>query len=95
MAKKIIIDMESGSEIDLSKNENDNDGNSMSNLSVVKNVEVSVDSNKLIVEVDLDQELGKTKRGKTQIATTRGNKFYTLNEDSGLGCALSLTVYKD
>ena len=95
MAKKIIIDMESGSEIDLSKNENDNDGNSMSNLSAVKNVEVSVDNNKLIVEVDLDQELGKTKRGKTQIATTRGNKFYTLNEDSGLGCALSLTVYKD
>ena len=95
MAKKIIIDMESVSEIDLSKNENDNDGNSMSNLSVVKNVEVSVDNNKLIVEVDLDQELGKTKRGKTQIATTRGNKFYTLNEDSGLGCALSLTVYKD
>jgi hypothetical protein len=95
MAKKIIIDMESVSEIDLSKNENDNDGNSMSNLSVVKNVEVSVDNNKLIVEVDLDQDLGKTKRGKTQIATTRGNKFYTLNEDSGLGCALSLTVYKD
>ena len=95
MAKKIIIDMESGSEIDLSKNENDNDGNSMSNLSAVKNVEVSVDNNKLIVEVDLGQELGKTKRGKTQIATTRGNKFYTLNEDSGLGCALSLTVYKD
>ena len=95
MAKKIIIDMESVSEIDLSKNENDNDGNSMSNLSVVKNVEVSVDNNKLIVEVDLGQELGKTKRGKTQIATTRGNKFYTLNEDSGLGCALSLTVYKD
>ena len=95
MAKKIIIDMESVSEIDLSKNENDNDGNSMSNLSAVKNVEVSVDNNKLIVEVDLDQELGKTKRGKTQIATTRGNKFYTLNEDSGLGCALSLTVYKD
>ena len=95
MAKKIIIDMESGSEIDLSKNENDNDGNSMSNLSVVKNVEVSVDNNKLIVEVDLGQELGKTKRGKTQIATTRGNKFYTLNEESGLGCALSLTVYKD
>ena len=95
MTKKIIIDMESGSEIDLSKNENDNDGNSMSNLSVVKNVEVSLDNNKLIVEVDLDQELGKTKRGKTQIATTRGNKFYTLNEDSGLGCALSLTVYKD
>ena len=87
--------MESVSEIDLSKNENDNDGNSMSNLSAVKNVEVSVDNNKLIVEVDLDQELGKTKRGKTQIATTRGNKFYTLNEDSGLGCALSLTVYKD
>ena len=95
MAKKIIIDMESGSEIDLSKNENDNDGNSMSNLSAVKNVEVSVDNNKLIVEVDLDQELGKTKRGKTQITTTRGNKLYTLNEDSGLGCALSLTVYKD
>lgn len=95
MAKKIIIDMESGSEVDLSKNENDHDGDSMSNLSVVKNVEVSVDNNKLIIEVDLDQELGKTKRGKTQMATTRGNKFYILNEDSGLGCALSLTVYKD
>ena len=45
--------------------------------------------------MDLDVESGKTKRGKIQIATTRGNKFYTLNEDTGLGCALSLTVYKD
>ena len=95
MAKKIIIDMESGSKIDLTKIENDNDGNSMSNLSVVKNVEVSLDNNKLIVEVDLDQDLGKTKRGKTQIATTRGNKFYTLDNNLGLGCALSLTVYKN
>lgn len=95
MAKKIIIDMESGSEKDLTKIENDNDGNSMSNLSVVKNVEVSVDKNKLLVEVDLDQDLGKTKRGKTQIATTRGNKFYTLDNNLGLGCALSLTVYKN
>ena len=99
MGKKIIEEITFGTG-DLenegnAKNESRENDNSMTNLSAVKNVVVSVDNNKLLVEVDLDQDLGKTKRGKTQIATTRGNKFYTLDDNLGLGCALSLTVYKD
>ena len=91
--ERIIFDAETVENINL---DSDGDGaNSMSNLQVVKNIEVAIEENKLKIEVDLDVESGKTKRGKTQIATTRGNKFYTLNEDAGLGCALSLTVYKD
>ena len=91
--ERIIFDAETVENINL---DSDGDGaNSMSNLQVVKNIEVAIEENKLKIEVDLDVESGKTKRGKTQIATTRGNKFYTLNEDTGLGCALSLTVYKD
>ena len=95
MTKKIIIDMDSLEEIDISEDQGTESENSMSNLSAVKNVEVSIDANKLLKKVKLDEEFGKTKRGKTQIATTRGNKFYKLSEETGLGCALSLTVYKD
>ena len=95
MSKKIIIDIDSGSEVYPLSNKKENDENSMSNLSVVKNVEVSIEDNKMLIEVDLSHDFGKTKRGKTQIATTRGNKFYTLDDSLGLGCALSLTVYKN
>ena len=91
--ERIIIDAETQENININSDENKK--NSMANLNVVKNVEVAIEKNKLKIEVDLEVESGTTKRGKTQIATTRGNKFYTLDEDTGLGCALSLTVYKD
>ena len=68
----------------------------MNKIEEVENVTLSISGKKLLIKVDLNHETGgKTKAGKTQIAVTHGNKFYALDEDSGLGCSLSLTVYKD
>ncbi len=65
----------------------------MNKTDEVENISVNVDANILSVEVNLDNEIGTTKRGKISIATTHGSKHYQLNDD--YGCFLSLTVYKN
>lgn len=57
----------------------------------MKNVEMKVADNKLIIEVDLSQDLGPSKSGKTtMIATTEGNTTVPGNEDMKIG----LNVFK-
>ena len=67
----------------------------ISDYSKVENIEVSWGRKKLKIEIDLDQNFGLTERGKSiRIATTRGRKIYSKDDDSGLGCFLSLTVFR-
>ncbi len=57
----------------------------------MKNVKQTVKGNKLIIEVDLKQNFGKSKSGKTEIiATTSGNVEIEGNPDLRLG----LNVYR-
>ena len=65
----------------------------MTKIEEVENVSLSISNEQLLIQIDLNQEIGTTKRGKTRIAATHGNKFYEL--DGSIGCSLSLTVYKD
>ena len=65
----------------------------MTKIEEVENVSLSISNGQLLIQIDLNQEIGTTKRGKIRIAATHGNKFYEL--DGSIGCSLSLTVYKD
>ena len=65
----------------------------MTKTDEVENIELTIEGNILNSAVDLDIKIGTTKKGKTSIATTHGNKFYTLNND--YGCFLSLTVFEN
>ncbi len=57
----------------------------------MKNVEMEVKENKLLIEVDLTQDHGPSKSGKTNIvATTAGNVAVPGNNSVRLG----LNVYK-
>ena len=64
----------------------------MNKTDEVENIKLSVNGKKLSIEVDLNKEIGLTKRGKTSIATSHGNKHYNLSDDHA--CVLRLTVYK-
>ena len=57
----------------------------------VENISLNIEGNILSVRVNLDKEIGTTKRGKTKIATTHGSKYFKLSDD--YGCFLSLTVF--
>lgn len=55
----------------------------------MKNVEMKIEKNKLIIEVDLKKDFGASKSGKTVIiATTEGN--HKVNDE----CVVGLNVYK-
>lgn len=55
------------------------------------NVKISVNGNKLIIEVDLSKDFGPSKSGKTLvIASTLGNISVPNNEDTKIG----LNIYK-
>jgi hypothetical protein len=57
----------------------------------MKNVEMKVDGNKLIIIVDLTKEFGKSSSGKTTIvATTAGNVSVPRHDDIKIG----LNCYK-
>lgn len=57
----------------------------------MKNVKMSVDGNKLTIEVDLSQNFGLSSSGKSiVIASTEGNKAVLGTEDIKIG----LNVYK-
>jgi hypothetical protein len=57
----------------------------------MKNVEMKVDGNKLIITVDLTKEFGKSSSGKTTIvATTAGNVSVPGHDDIKIG----LNCYK-
>lgn len=57
----------------------------------MKNVKMSVDGNKLTIEVDLSQTYGLSSSGKSiVIASTEGNKAVLGTEDIKIG----LNVYK-
>ena len=57
----------------------------------MKNVEMNVEGNKLIITVDLDQEFGPSSSGKSiTIASTEGNVAIPEREDIKIG----LNVYK-
>jgi hypothetical protein len=57
----------------------------------MKNVEMSVEGNTLIIKVDLSQEFGPSSSGKTIIiATTEGNVSVPDMEDKKVG----LNVYR-
>ena len=57
----------------------------------VENISLNIEGNILSIQVNLDKEIGTTKRGKTSIATTHGSKYFKLSDDCG--CFLSLTVF--
>jgi len=59
----------------------------------VENISLNIEGNLLSVQVNLDKEIGTTKRGKTSIATTHGSKYFKLSDD--YGCFLSLTVFRN
>ncbi len=57
----------------------------------LKNIQMSVEGNKLIITVDLDQEFGLSSSGKSiTIASTEGNISVPGREDVKVG----LNVYK-
>jgi hypothetical protein len=57
----------------------------------MKNVELNVEGNKLIITVDLDQEFGPSSSGKSiTIASTEGNVSVPEHENIKIG----LNVYK-
>ena len=57
----------------------------------MKNVEMSIDGNILIIKVDLSKEFGPSTSGKTTIiASSEGNKSVPGKEDVKIG----LNVYK-
>jgi hypothetical protein len=57
----------------------------------MKNVEMNVEGNKLIITVDLDQEFGPSSSGKSiTIASTEGNVSVPEHENIKIG----LNVYK-
>ena len=57
----------------------------------MKNVEMNVEGNKLIITVDLAQEFGPSSSGKSiTIASTEGNVSVPENEEIKIG----LNVYK-
>ncbi len=57
----------------------------------MKNVTMKVEGSKLVIEVDLSQDLGPSKSGKTVlIATTEGNASCPDREDVKVG----LNVYR-
>jgi ABC-type polar amino acid transport system ATPase subunit len=59
--------------------------------SVMQNVAMRVEGNKLVIEVDLTQDLGPSKSGKTtMIATTEGNANVPGHE----GVKVGLNVYR-
>jgi hypothetical protein len=56
----------------------------------MQNVKYEINDNKLIIEVDLTQEFGLSKSGKTiTIASTRGNQ-----KIEGTDAVIGLNVYK-
>ena len=57
----------------------------------MKNVEMKIDKNKLIITVDLKKEFGKSKSGKSiTIASTEGNAAVDGTDDVKIG----LNVYR-
>lgn len=59
---------------------------------MAKNVEVKVDKKKMVITVDLTQDLGPSKSGKTQmIATTNGNMDVEVPGSPGI--KIGLNVY--
>jgi hypothetical protein len=57
----------------------------------MKNVEMKVEANTLIIKVDLTKEFGPSSSGKTTIiASTEGNQFIPGKE----GVKVGLNVYK-
>ena len=58
----------------------------------VENISLNIEGNILSIQVNLDKEIGTTKRGKTSIATTHGSKYFKLSDD--YGCFLGLTVFR-
>ena len=57
----------------------------------MKNVEMSVDGNTLVIKVDLAKEFGPSSSGKTIIiATTEGNQSVPDHE----GVKIGLNIYK-
>jgi len=59
----------------------------------MKNVEIEVQGNKLIVTIDLGKEYGPSSSGKNIIiASTEGNQSVPGKEDTGI--KIGLNVYK-
>jgi len=59
----------------------------------MKNVEIEVQGNKLIVTVDLGKEFGLSSSGKNIIiASTEGNQSVPGKEDAGI--KIGLNIYK-
>ncbi|GCE13745.1 hypothetical protein [Tengunoibacter tsumagoiensis] len=57
----------------------------------MKNIELKVDGNKLVIEVDLDQEFGLSSSGKSiTVASTEGNIAVPGREEIKIG----LNIYK-
>ncbi len=57
----------------------------------MKNIEISVDGNKLIIMVDLDQEFGLSSSGKSiTVASTEGNVSVPGREEIKIG----LNIYR-
>ncbi|MBA2395514.1 MAG: hypothetical protein H0V70_22515 [Ktedonobacteraceae bacterium] len=57
----------------------------------MKNIEMSVDGNKLIIMVDLDQEFGLSSSGKSiTVASTEGNVSVPGREEIKIG----LNIYR-
>jgi hypothetical protein len=58
---------------------------------MAKNVNMRIEGKKLIIEVEMDQDFGPSKSGKTQIiASTEGNISVPGDEDVKIG----LNVYR-
>jgi hypothetical protein len=58
---------------------------------MAKNVEMRIEGKKLIIEVEMDQDFGPSKSGKTRIiASTEGNISAPGDEDVKIG----LNVYR-
>jgi hypothetical protein len=58
---------------------------------MAKNVNMRVEGNKLIIEVEMDQDFGPSKSGKTRIiASTEGNISVPGDDDVKIG----LNVYR-
>jgi hypothetical protein len=61
----------------------------------MKNVEMAVEGSTLIIRVDLSQEFGPSKSGKTVIvASSEGNQTIPYKDEQGRNYKFGLNVYR-
>lgn len=60
----------------------------------MKNIEVSVQAGKLIIEVDMDVEHGPSASGKTTIIGTTSGAAKVAQNEAGQDVILNCTVYR-